>query len=189
MASGSDSDDGEWVNVEHSADDDEGEGNGATQETEEAVADVAERAKMVSMTRLLTPADFAAIKTAQVQQAIGGTKSKKRDAKAMEPVTERRDETVSVDDVEKLHKRLKMDRDARIAAQQEGKGDKEKWLSKKEMRKKSQEIGRTNEDKRKGKNFMMVMHGNGVRRKNLMSQLERNTKARAQKRKEKTRRR
>jgi hypothetical protein len=223
VASESESDsDGEWVAVSHS--DDEGDDNAdvTEEQQEQEPEDVVERAKAVSMTRLLTPADFAAIKKARALEAMeaGGRGNKnKRKAASTHNMEEGAGASmdgavsVSVDEIERLHKKMKMDREQRIAALQANKQDKEKWLSKKQMRKQAREIGTTNTDKKKSKkcvlieslvltvlnsshliaphlySFVMVQHGKSVRRKNLLSQLEKSTRARSQKRKEKMRRR
>jgi protein SDA1 len=161
VASDSDDDsDGEWVAVSHSEGEGEEEEEGEADEGEAgAGAGAAERAKAVSMTRLLTPADFAAIKKARVQEALEPGARRKRKAAGNEAgagagdgtALGSKDAAVSVDDIERLHKKLKMDREARIAALQANKGEKDKWLSKKQMRKEAREIGTTNTDKKKTK--------------------------------------
>ena len=68
------SSDGEWVTMEHS----DVEGGEEEEVDPEVQADTVQRAKEVSMTRLLTPADFAAIKKAQLQAAMDPKAAKRQ---------------------------------------------------------------------------------------------------------------
>lgn len=133
------------------------EGEDANEAGEGATEDAVSRAKAVSMTRLLTPADFAAMKKARLQEAMDLGAARKRKAGAVvEETGVSKDAAVSVDDIERLHKKQKMDREQRIAALKANKGEKDKWLTKKEMRKQDKEIGTTNTDKKKTKKYVVL---------------------------------
>ncbi|KAK7086656.1 Protein SDA1 [Halocaridina rubra] len=178
----SDSDDGEWVDVEHpdyvACDDSDEVGSkgnieiedeGKVLSTKQAVKEVmkltpqerAEKAEDIVCTRFLTDKDFAKIAAVQAAKYVEKfslskkTKNMKRKLEAIEEKTEA-GELVSLKNIEMIYKKRKHDREARLQTVMAGREGREKFGQRKG--KLNPNASTTNKQKNKGKNFMMMKH-------------------------------
>eukprot|EP00124_Ichthyophonus_hoferi_P000268 Ihof_evm24s9 gene=Ihof_evmTU24s9 len=124
--------DGEWVKLSSDEDDNEpmaGEG-GEEAEPEMDPEEAREKAKMISMQRILTPADFAAMKQAKAEAQVSTKKSKR---KMMNPddLSVANDEIVDPNQIERMFKKSKMEKEAKLSLAEEGREDREKFGSRK----------------------------------------------------------
>lgn len=148
-----------------------------------------QKASLLSTTRILTPEDFAAIKkkklAALANGVLGGTSKrvsqKRGHAETEEEMTERLLEEsgamsvgggignnlptdfVDPSNLEAQIKRKRMDKAERMASIMSGREDRLKYGSRKG--KHNNESSKTNREKNKFKNAMMILHGRGVRSK------------------------
>jgi len=113
------------------------------------------KAAAVSLNRILTDKDFARIDAAQVKKQVQATKSQKK-RNAGDDITEsnNRSELVRLDDIEKIHKKRRHDKDTRLATVLEGRADREKPTMK--PKRQNPFASTTNREKSKNKNFMML---------------------------------
>eukprot|EP00123_Amoebidium_parasiticum_P010986 comp20446_c0_seq1/m.26000 comp20446_c0_seq1/g.26000 ORF comp20446_c0_seq1/g.26000 comp20446_c0_seq1/m.26000 type:complete len:691 (-) comp20446_c0_seq1:81-2153(-) len=181
----SDSDsDGEWMDVSQ----DEGEGEAQEGEEEEPMdpEEAKAKARAISTQRILTPADFAAIKQAKIQAMVKPQKGgKKRSRKEMEPPTKENDEIVDPDDIMRVYKKQKMDKAARLATAEAGREGREKFGSKKNQKNAERTGGLSNDAKKKTKNFMMMIKSRQVGGKKRVPVAERKARQRMAARKQK----
>lgn len=161
-----DDDDGEWVNVHHSSDEDQ-----------EAVAEKLNsipaeerktKAAAVSASRLLTQDDFKKIHLAQMAKDMKSApgKSQKRKQADREEETER-GELLSLRDIERLHKKPKSDKETRLATAMAGRTDRKEFVKKRS--KLNPFASTSNKEKRKTKNFMMMRQSQNIRTKGKRS--------------------
>ncbi|CAN9504275.1 unnamed protein product [Ophioblennius macclurei] len=164
-----DGEDGEWVDVHHSSDEDTGE-----------VADKLlsippeERKAMaaaVSSSRFLTQDDFKKIRLAQMAKEVNaapGKALKRKAAAAVESDDEdERGELLTLRNIEKLHKKPKSDKETRLATAMAGRGDRKDFVKK--HHKLNPHASTSNKEKRRTKNFMMMRHSQNVRSKGKRS--------------------
>merc|ERR1712071_330346 len=113
------------------------------------------KAAAVSLNRILTDKDFARIDAAQVKKQVQATKSQKK-RNAGDDITEsnNRSELVRLDDIEKIHKKRRHDKDTRLATVLEGRADREKPTMK--PKRQNPFASTSNREKSKNKNFMML---------------------------------
>ncbi|OQR68109.1 protein SDA1-like [Tropilaelaps mercedesae] len=138
-----------------------------------------DRAKLISSTRILSQKEFAKVRRAQLAKKVDAALpkrflKKKNGTPADDKITEDeaslfvdsavRKETVQLRDIEKLSKKLKNDKAARMASIQAGREDREKYGGYKQ--KKAQYASLTNKQKRKTKTYNMIKHkvGSKVKR-------------------------
>eukprot|EP01135_Chromosphaera_perkinsii_P005741 Nk52_evm41s359 gene=Nk52_evmTU41s359 len=172
VASDNDDDEGEWIDV---SSDEEGEEGKTTKEekkkrSKEELAKIKEAASKMSTNRILTPADFAKIEELKKKRdaalATGGVKRKRGGVKtevSVETNVKRSDAIVAEDDITAIYKKRKADKAGRIASIEEGRAGREKYGSRKGKLDKN--VGSTNLEKKKTKNFMMIMHGRKIKAK------------------------
>ncbi|XP_077478524.1 protein SDA1 homolog [Stigmatopora argus] len=166
-ASASDEDeDGEWVDVQHSSDED------ATEVAEKLKSLPAEereaRAAEVSGSRLLTQEDFKKIKLAQMAKEVNAAPGKKRKAEDCEEEgSSSRGELLNIRDIERLHKKPKADKETRLATAMAGRSDRKDFVRKR--KKLNPHASTSNKEKRRSKNFMMMRHSQNVRTKGKRS--------------------
>ncbi|GIY95964.1 protein SDA1 homolog [Caerostris extrusa] len=116
-----------------------------------------EKAETISYSRILTQEEFQKIKVAQLQSQVQYAKGKKRKSDALLNEAEiKKSEVVSLKDIEKLHKKLKTDKESRLATAQEGREGREKFGKKK--KKKNPYASKTQKQQNKNKAFMMIKH-------------------------------
>ncbi|GIY89881.1 protein SDA1 homolog [Caerostris darwini] len=116
-----------------------------------------EKAETISYSRILTQEEFQKIKVAQLQSQVQYAKGKKRKSDALLNEAEiKKSEVVSLKDIEKLHKKLKTDKESRLATAQEGREGREKFGKKKKT--KNPYASKTQKQQNKNKAFMMIKH-------------------------------
>ncbi|XP_015716968.1 protein SDA1 homolog [Coturnix japonica] len=167
MSEEDDSEDGEWIDVHHSSDEEQ-------QEVAEKVKSmpIEERkakAAAVSTSRLLTQEDFHRIRLAQLSKEISSAPGKaiKRKNIEIDDEEERRGELLSLRDIEHLHKKPKSDKETRLATAMAGRTDRKEFVKKKKRL--NPFASSTNKEKQKQKNFMMMRYSHNVRTKNKRS--------------------
>lgn len=107
-----------------------------------------EAAQELALTRIFTDEDFKRIDMANIKKSV--TNSRKR------PLEKDKVEFVKLDNIEMIYKKRKHDKEARLETVQEGRKDREKFGYK--DGRKNENCSRTNREKRKGKNFIMMRH-------------------------------
>ncbi|XP_040526775.1 protein SDA1 homolog isoform X2 [Gallus gallus] len=167
MSEEDDGEDGEWIDVHHSSDEEQ-------QEVAEKIKSmpVEERkakAAAVSTSRLLTQEDFHRIRLAQLSREINSApgKAAKRKNIEIDDEEESRGELLSLRDIEHLHKKPKSDKETRLATAMAGKTDRKEFVKKKKRL--NPFASSTNKEKKKQKNFMMMRYSHNVRTKNKRS--------------------
>uniref|UniRef100_A0A8C3L0C8 Protein SDA1 n=1 Tax=Chrysolophus pictus TaxID=9089 RepID=A0A8C3L0C8_CHRPC len=167
MSEEDDGEDGEWIDVHHSSDEEQ-------QEVAEKIKSmpIEERkakAAAVSTSRLLTQEDFHRIRLAQLSREINSApgKAAKRKNIEIDDEEESRGELLSLRDIEHLHKKPKSDKETRLATAMAGKTDRKEFVKKKKRL--NPFASSTNKEKKKQKNFMMMRYSHNVRTKNKRS--------------------
>uniref|UniRef100_A0A8C3X934 Protein SDA1 n=1 Tax=Catagonus wagneri TaxID=51154 RepID=A0A8C3X934_9CETA len=159
--------DGEWVDVQHSSDEEQKEISEklSSMPLEERKA----RAAAVSTSRVLTQEDFQKIRMAHMRRELAAAPGKAQKRKYVEGDSdeERRGELLSLRDIERLHKKPKSDKETRLATAMAGKTDRKEFVRKKT--KMNPFSSSTNKEKQKQKNFMMMRYSHNVRSKNKRS--------------------
>nr|KAF6432301.1 SDA1 domain containing 1 [Rousettus aegyptiacus] len=167
LSEGSDDDDGEWVDVHHSSDEEQQEISKKLHNMpmEERKA----KAAAVSTSRVLTQEDFQKIRLAQMRKELDAApgKAQKRKYIEIDSDEEPRGELLSLRDIERLHKKPKSDKETRLATAMAGKTDRKEFMRKKT--KMNPFSSSTNKEKKKQKNFMMMRYSHNVRSKNKRS--------------------
>uniref|UniRef100_A0A2K5RUX0 Protein SDA1 n=1 Tax=Cebus imitator TaxID=2715852 RepID=A0A2K5RUX0_CEBIM len=159
--------DGEWVDVQHSSDEEQQEIskklNSMPMEERKA------KAAAISTSRVLTQEDFQKIRMAQMRKELDAApgKSQKRKYIEIDSDEEPRGELLSLRDIERLHKKPKSDKETRLATAMAGKTDRKEFVRKKT--KVNPFSSSTNKEKKKQKNFMMMRYSQNVRSKNKRS--------------------
>lgn len=151
-------DDDEEEEVEDEEDDQEhGEGEHKQNKLEKAMA--------ISSTRILTQEEFQKVKLNQISKQIRAArprrfnKSKEAAASTSEPnvmETLQTKEIVQLNSIERLYKRSKADREARLESIKAGREDRGKFGGRKE--KMNEFASKNKKEQQKTKNFMMVKH-------------------------------
>uniref|UniRef100_A0A8C9EQM8 Protein SDA1 n=1 Tax=Pavo cristatus TaxID=9049 RepID=A0A8C9EQM8_PAVCR len=167
MSEEDDGEDGEWIDVHHSSDEEQ-------QEVAEKIKSmpIEERkakAAAVSTSRLLTQEDFHRIRLAQLSREINSApgKAAKRKNIEIDDEEESRGELLSLRDIEHLHKKPKSDKETRLATAMAGKTNRKEFVKKKKRL--NPFASSTNKEKKKQKNFMMMRYSHNVRTKNKRS--------------------
>lgn len=181
------SSDGEWVDMSHSSDDDtdkyvdthgdpldrkevdqkhgamnqnekgdgdKAEGNDPAAEEKTEQVDRIQQAVEVSQMRLLTDEDFRKIDAARLSKEVTALKrGKKRPA---EEETCSKGELVSLADIENIYKKRRHDKEMRQECVKKGQEGREKFGF--QVRRLNPNSSKTNREKRKTKNYMMLKH-------------------------------
>ncbi|CAJ1070746.1 protein SDA1 homolog [Xyrichtys novacula] len=161
-----DDEDGEWVDVHHSSDEDT---TGVTEKLqsmpmEERKAMAAE----ISASRLLTQDDFKKIRMVQLAKEVNAVPGKGQKRKIVDSDDEGdRGEVLTLRNIEKLHKKPKADKETRLATAMAGRTDRKDFIKK--HNKLNPHASTSNREKRKTKNFMMMRHSKNVRTKGKRS--------------------
>lgn len=161
-----DDEDGEWVDVHHSSDED------ADKMAEKLQSIPAEerkaKAAAVSGSRLLTQDDFKKIRLAQMAKEVNAAPGKGQKRKMAESDDEEdKGELLTLRDIEKLHKKPKSDKETRLATALAGRTDRKEFVKKRT--KLNPHASTSNKEKRRKKNFMMMRHSQNVRTKGKRS--------------------
>lgn len=159
--------DGEWVDVHHSSDEDTGEVAEKLQSmpAEERKA----KAAAVSASRLLTQEDFKKIRLVQMAKEVNAApgKGQKRKNVDSDDEADNRGELLTLRNIEKLHKKPKADKETRLATAMAGRTDRKEFVRKRT--KLNPHASTSNKEKRRTKNFMMMRHSQNVRTKGKRS--------------------
>lgn len=163
-----DDEDGEWIDVHHSSDEEQKE----LAEKLLAIPEDERKAKAaaVSASRLLTQEEFKKIRVAQISKEIAAAPGKSEKRKHVEidsDEEEGRGELLSLRDIERLHKKPKSDKETRLATVMAGRTDRKEFVRKKT--KMNPHASTTNKEKKKNKNFMMMRYSQNIRSKNKRS--------------------
>ncbi|XP_037609485.1 protein SDA1 homolog isoform X1 [Sebastes umbrosus] len=157
--------DGEWVDVHHSSDEDTGEVAEKLQSmpAEERKA----KAAAVSGSRLLTQDEFKKIRLVQLTKEVNAAPGQKRKNVDLDEEDDNRGELLTLRNIEKLHKKPKSDKETRLATAMAGRTDRKDFVRK--HTKLNPFASTSNREKRKTKNFMMMRHSENVRTKGKRS--------------------
>ncbi|XP_034565936.1 protein SDA1 homolog [Notolabrus celidotus] len=161
-----DDEDGEWIDVHHSSDED-------TKEVAEKLQSMPmeerkAKAAAVSGSRLLTQDDFKKIRLVQLAKEVNAAPGKGQKRKTVDSDDEGdRGEVLTLRNIEKLHKKPKEDKESRLATAMAGRTDRKDFV--KRHTKLNPHASTSNREKRKTKNFMMMRHSNNVRTKGKRS--------------------
>ncbi|XP_018409060.1 PREDICTED: protein SDA1 homolog isoform X1 [Nanorana parkeri] len=162
-----DGEDGEWIDVHHSSDEEQKE----VVKKLQAIPEDERKAKAtaVSASRLLSQEEFKKIRIAQISKEINAApgKSDKRKHVEIDSDEESRGELLSLRDIEFLHKKPKSDKETRLATVLAGRTDRKEFVRKKV--KMNPHASTTNKEKKKNKSFMMMRYSQNVRTKNKRS--------------------
>lgn len=174
-----------WVDVQHSDDElPEAVADGARKAGEEAkgakegkdaptgkqgkpvlsLAERAQKAALVSETRILSQQEFAKVRAAQLSKKVKAALPQRftKAATTAPPADEldstlgERKELVSLRDIEKLTKNPRSTKESRLASIREGREGREKFGGRK--KKKAEFASQSNKEKRKTKAFSMIKH-------------------------------
>lgn len=157
-------DDEEWIDVSHSEEDEEMEDG--EKETSLCDENAAKKAEEISVSRILTDEDFKRIqKETLVEQVSGKSKGKKR---RFEPTSKGKNELVELDQIENVHKKMKHDKESRLATVHAGREGRETF-SKPKQKRQNEFASTTNKEKKKNKPFMMMSHSSKTRVKSKKS--------------------
>nr|CAD7396267.1 unnamed protein product [Timema cristinae] len=141
--------DGEWIDVDHS------EEENAKDVRKEKIRSQKEQAKMISTMRLLSDEDFRKIEASQMlKEVTSARKGKKRPAPEEQ---QNKGELVKLGDIENIYKKRKHDRETRMATVRKGQEDRIKYGGYQDRRQ-NPFSSKTNREKSKKKNFMMIRH-------------------------------
>ncbi|CAF97166.1 unnamed protein product [Tetraodon nigroviridis] len=159
--------DGEWVDVHHSSDEDTGEVAEKLQSI--PVEERKAKAAAISGSRLLTQDDFKKIRLAQIAKEVDGAagKGQKRKVVDSDHEDDSRGELLTLRDIEKLHKKPKADKETRLATAMAGRSDRKEFVKKRS--KLNPHASTSNKEKRRTKNFMMMRQSQNVRTKGKRS--------------------
>ncbi|KCV67702.1 hypothetical protein H696_05810 [Fonticula alba] len=129
--------------------------------------------QLMEANRILTPADFAAIKQRKAEgdlDAATGKKAKRRRNTAIDPTRTTYEEAVNPESLMAYTKRQRATKEERLAAADAGREGREKYASRKGTK---AHVGKTNLANSKNKPFAMLRQKAEVRGKNLRSFHER----------------
>lgn len=173
--SDSDTDDDQWVDIQHSDDDVDSEDENSDGcesdsdvegEENESKTDKSKHnkidketkkdlAKKVTLERILTDEDFKRIDMENVKKQMSNVqKGTKR--KFEETVSKAPSELVKIGDIENIYKKRKHDKQARVESVRKGQEDREKFGYK--DGRVNIHCSKTNREKRKTKNYQMIKH-------------------------------
>ncbi|KAJ4857715.1 SDA1 domain-containing protein [Trichoderma breve] len=164
------SDEGEWINVEHSSDEDEpapkkrkGEEEDEEEDNEEDSAAELERMTKLATTTILTPADLAKLQelraAASVQKAMGSKFRSKRQQQNPDGPTHA-DDGLTAENIEAPIRLRKLTKEEKVALAKEGKPDREEHKSTQAIRKSKKDAAgksTSNREKQRKKNFLMTL--------------------------------
>lgn len=162
-----DDEDGEWVDVHHSSDEDTSEVAEKLQSM--PVEERKAKAAAVSGSRLLTQDDFKKIRLVQMAKEVNAApgKGQKRKTVDSDDEDDNRGELLTLRNIEKLHKKPKADKETRLATAMAGRTDRKEFVKKRT--KLNPHASTSNKEKKRNKNFMMMRHSQNVRTKGKRS--------------------
>lgn len=163
------SDEGEWINVEHSSDEDEpapkkrkGDDDEEEDNEEDSAAEL-ERMTKLATTTILTPADLAKLQelraAASVQKAMGSKFRKNKHQQNPDGPTHA-DDGLTAENIEAPIRLRKLTKEEKVALAKEGKPDREEHKSTQAIRKSKKDAAgksTSNREKQRKKNFLMTL--------------------------------
>lgn len=163
------SDEGEWINVEHSSDEDEpapkkrkGDEEDEEDNEEDSAAEL-ERMTKLATTTILTPADLAKLQelraAASVQKAMGSKFRKNKHQQNPDGPTHA-DDGLTAENIEAPIRLRKLTKEEKVALAKEGKPDREEHKSTQAIRKSKKDAAgksTSNREKQRKKNFLMTL--------------------------------
>jgi len=156
-----------WIDISHSGDEKD-ENEAEEDENDEEDEELKKKAELVSQTRILTDEDFKKIKqNTLVEQMDGSRKRKHTTATNASDNTQRR-EIVNLSEIENVHKKMRHDKESRLATVYAGREGREKF-SKPKSKRQNEHASTTNKEKLKMKPFMMASHSRKLREKTKRS--------------------
>ncbi|PTB40091.1 Severe Depolymerization of Actin [Trichoderma asperellum] len=162
------SDSGEWINVEHSSDEEDepapkkrkGDGDDEDKESAQDAAAELERMTKLATTTILTPADLAKLQelraASSVQKAMGSKFRKQQNQNPDGHV----DDGLTAENIEAPIRLRKLTKEEKVALAKEGKPDREEHKSTTAIRKSKKEAAgksTSNKEKQRKKNFLMTL--------------------------------
>ncbi|KAK1254214.1 hypothetical protein MKX08_008209 [Trichoderma sp. CBMAI-0020] len=167
------SDSGEWINVDHSSDEDEpaakkrkadGEDDKQDKENAQDAAAELERMTKLATTTILTPADLAKLQelraASSVQKAMGSKFRKQQQNKNQNNQDGHADDGLTAENIEAPIRLRKLTKEEKVALAKEGKPDREEHKSTTAIRKSKKEAAgksTSNKEKQRKKNFLMTL--------------------------------
>ncbi len=143
-----------------SSEEEAGENENELKESEEPAVDPKEKAELISSGRILTDDEFRRIEAYQLSKKLLPAKGKKRKTVTFED-SERKSGLPRLSDIEKLYKKPREGKEARVASVKTGHTDREKFG----RPKKKEHAGKTNKTNAKNKPFTMVKHRQSRKKK------------------------
>ncbi|KAL9480882.1 hypothetical protein ACSS6W_005668 [Trichoderma asperelloides] len=162
------SDSGEWINVDHSSDEEDepapkkrkGDGDDEDKENAQDAAAELERMTKLATTTILTPADLAKLQelraASSVQKAMGSKFRKQQNQNPDGHV----DDGLTAENIEAPIRLRKLTKEEKVALAKEGKPDREEHKSTTAIRKSKKEAAgksTSNKEKQRKKNFLMTL--------------------------------
>ncbi|XP_057308985.1 protein SDA1 homolog isoform X2 [Hydractinia symbiolongicarpus] len=160
---------GEWIDVSHSEDDHDNVNDDKedSEKEHDNIEGDKKKAEMVSLTRILTDEDFKKIQEKSITKQMDG-KSRKRKSTTLGSQHRERDELVDLSNIENVHKKMRHDKESRLATVLAGREGREKF-SKPKSKRQNENASTTNKEKLKHKPFMMISHSSKSRAKGKKS--------------------
>ena len=162
-----DDDNDGWIDISHSEDENEISDNEGDN-TEENVDDLRKKAELISTTRILTDEDFKKIKMQSVSQQLNPRKGKKRKSMNTTETSTEKNELVKLSQIENVCKKMRHDKESRLATVLAGREGREKF-GKPNVKRQNEHASTTNKEKLKSKPFMMISHSRKSRGKSKKS--------------------
>lgn len=151
------SEDGEWIDIPDGEGD---ESDGGERETindaEGAVQSRTEQARQLVLDRLLTDEDFRRIEEEQARRQVEGPRRGNKRPREVETRPPGSGELVRLADIENIHKKRRHDKTARLESVRRGQEDRDRFGYRDGRQ--NEHCSRTNREKRKNKNFLMLKH-------------------------------
>lgn len=165
-----------WIDVSHSEDEIEEDDDGSDDETDdddnEDEEDAKAKAEMISQSKFLTDEDFKKIQQKSLSQQMneGSRKGKKRKATTTEITNSnnKKPELVDLSSIENVVKKMKHDKESRLATVYAGREGRESF-SRPRQKRQNEHASTTNKEKSKSKPFMMISHSRKSRAKGKKS--------------------
>lgn len=147
---------GSWIDVSHS-ENEEDDSEGEEEEEPSASVDPKEAAKELALTKIFTDADFKKIETELIKRKVTNTRKRKAETKTQQQhAMSEKSEVVKLKDIEMIYKKRRTDKQARIESMHKGREGREKFGYKDGRQ--NIHCSKTNREKKKSKNFMMMKH-------------------------------
>jgi len=167
-----DSDSDGWINISHSDDEGGGGGEEGDEEDKEPMdpADIKQKAESISTTRILTDEDFKKIKQTSLGQKLDPKRGRKRRSRSISTSEDNpeRGELVKLSQIENVCKKMRHDKESRLATVMAGREGREKF-NKPPSKRMDVNASTTNKEKLKNKPFMMISHSSRYRSKGKKS--------------------